>query len=269
MTLVRRVSSSVRDEETILTFPTGLSKAEIATRFVNKLPAAVFPGQICVTDSLEEANAACRAAGWVDCGIDGSSTSSPLLGFDTEAAVVWGKGAGRGAQPTTLLQLASERHAVLLSIAGEGKAGLFADPDVPNVFRDILQSHAVAKIAQGAAQEMKPLKAELGIEANAVVDLIPLSEAAGLKPLALRYVAAQVLRLRLSKRHQTSNWSRYPLKQPQIAYAAADAWAPMAVYKRLIALTPKLGHQVEDQLAGLYRPGIKRYVHHSTTPPPI
>ncbi|KNC52500.1 uncharacterized protein AMSG_12130 [Thecamonas trahens ATCC 50062] len=236
--------------EGFLQLPRGKPLAKISAEYVEPLPPAEFAGKITVTASLDEANEAAAAAGWWPRREDPAPGASKplLLGMDAENALHWDRTTAKSA-PTCVLQLASDNAALVLSIARPAARAAFADRSRPNAVRDLIEAHDVALVCQGAAGDVGPLHSEFGMFGSSFVDLLEVSALAGLYPLKLRYAVAQVLRLRLSKKEQMSNWRRWPLTPSQVAYAATDAWAPLAVYRGLAAAHPHLAAAVDAQLA--------------------
>lgn len=177
------------------------------------------------------------------------------LGLDTESRPSFRKGEFH---PISLVQLATHRHAFLYRVR----------PGAPfRSLKKILENPAVRKIVQGAAEETRELRRDLGIEARGFVDLPAVARAAGFTELNLRALAAAALGIRISKAAQRSDWSRPDLTRGQLEYAATDAWACLAVHEKIestaaapasrpapdvLAIRPALASDA-DALAGLVR----------------
>ena len=90
--------------------------------------------------------------------------------------------------------------------------------------------------------------AAVGVALHGVVDTCILSrEHRGMDALgghSLATVVERELRMYLSKEEQTSSWTRRPLSDEQIAYAAADAAVLLEVHARFPqASGPRLAHE--------------------------
>jgi ribosomal protein S18 acetylase RimI-like enzyme len=149
------------------------------------------------------------------------------LGLDTESRPSFRRGEFH---PISLVQIASHSHAFLFQVR----------PGAPfRSLKRIVENAAVRKIVQGAAEEARELRRDLGIEARGFVDLPTVARAAGYTELNLRALAAAALGIRISKAAQRSDWSRPDLSDGQLLYAATDAWACLAVHD-------KIGSRVES-----------------------
>lgn len=148
------------------------------------------------------------------------------LGLDTESKPSFRRGE---LFPISLVQIATHRHAFLFRVrAGSPFRAL----------KRIIENPAVQKIVQGAAEESRELRRDLGIEAKAFVDLPTVARAAGFTELNLRALAASALGIRISKSAQRSDWSRADLTDAQLQYAATDAWACLAVHEKIESRAP-------------------------------
>jgi ribonuclease D len=128
--------------------------------------------------------------------------------------------------PISLVQIATHRHAFLYRVR----------PGSPyRSLKRLIENPTVSKIVQGATEETRELRRDLGIEARGFVDLPTVAKAAGFSELNLRALAASALGIRISKAAQRSDWSRLELTQAQLEYAATDAWACLAVHERIVS----------------------------------
>lgn len=173
-----------------------LDKAQIAA-----LPLGWFPGTIHVVDSPKAVAGALTA-------LEGES----ILGIDTETRPSFTRGEWH---PVAVLQLATERHAVLVQLRWAG---------LPEPLRALLESDEVVKAAQAPAEEMRELRRIYDVRPRGVVDVGRITREAGFTPCSVRGQAAHFLGIRVSKRAQVSNWAQRRLSPAQQRYAATDAW---------------------------------------------
>ncbi len=149
------------------------------------------------------------------------------LGFDTETKPTFRK--GEVSPGPTLIQLATASKAFLFPVrfpaAVAAAKALLSHPDIQ-------------KVGFGIRDDIKELRNKLAIEMINTHDLsIALKHFVDEKNnIGARAAVAMVLKLRLGKGAQTSNWGAYPLQKHQIQYAANDAHAAICVANALDAL---------------------------------
>jgi len=149
------------------------------------------------------------------------------LGFDTESKPIFRKG-----------QISPGPS--LIQIATESKVFLFPTrfPAAVAAVRELLINPAIQKVGFGIKDDNKELRNKLNIDIVNTQDLsFTLKRLIGDKnTIGARSAVAMVLKARLGKGAQKSNWGAYPLKNSQILYAANDAHAAICVEKALSML---------------------------------
>ncbi|MEH6450623.1 MAG: 3'-5' exonuclease [Oleispira sp.] len=146
------------------------------------------------------------------------------LGFDTESKPIFRK--GEVSPGPTLIQLATESKAFLFptrfpfAVSSAGK---------------ILSNKYIKKVGFGLSGDNKELRTKLNIDIVNTEDLsVKLKNLAGEKnSIGARAAVAMVLKARLGKGAQKSNWGAYPLKNNQIIYAANDAHSAICIERAL------------------------------------
>ena len=146
------------------------------------------------------------------------------LGFDTESKPIFRK--GEVSPGPTLIQLATESKAFLFptrfpfAVSAAGK---------------ILSNQNIKKVGFGLSGDNKELRTKLNIDIVNTDDLsVKLKRLAGEKnSIGARAAVAMVLKARLGKGAQKSNWGAYPLKNNQIIYAANDAHSAICIERSL------------------------------------
>lgn len=150
------------------------------------------------------------------------------LGFDTESKPTFLK--GEVSTGPHLVQLATDDTAYLFQIG--------AAPAV-ELLKAVLESPAILKVGFGLADDVKRLRAKLGIEAHNVLDLSTAlrkkneRNSLGAKTAVARYFGQA---LQKSKKITTTNWALPRLSEKQILYAADDAHVALKVYRHWRAL---------------------------------
>lgn len=146
-----------------------------------------------------------------------------VLGFDTESKPTFLK--GEVSTGPHLVQLATDEAAYLFQIG--------AMPAV-EVLRAVLESATILKVGFGLSDDVKRLRAKLGIETSYVLDLSTALRKNERNTLGAKTAVARFFgqRLQKSKKITTTNWALPRLTEKQILYAADDAHVALKVYRR-------------------------------------
>ena len=157
-----------------------------------------------------------------------SKTSA--LGFDTETKPIFRKGVV--CPGPTLIQLATDSQAFLFPTRFS---------DAVSAAREILSNPAITKIGFGISGDIKELRNKLNIDMHNTLNLsVALKNLVGEKnEIGARAAVAMVLKSRLPKGAQQSNWGAYPLTKKQIYYAANDAHSAICIANVLNLKTSK------------------------------
>ena len=190
-----------------------ISKAEI-----NELPLIAWEGEIQILETVEAMEAA--VAELVKCP---SGANETHLGFDTETRPTFKKG---DYYPPALVQLATSDCVYLFRIS---KTGTLA-PLLP-----ILESPDIIKTGVAIKDDVKELRAMEDFTPVGFVEIADITVKLGYENRGLRALAGLLLKGRISKAAQVSNWARPELDQKQIRYAATDAWISREIYRKAIA----------------------------------
>lgn len=146
------------------------------------------------------------------------------LGFDTESKPIFRKGV-------------ISPGPALIQLATESKAFLFPSrfPSALSSARTILSNQNIKKIGFGINDDIKELRTKLDIDTVNTQNLsVMLKDLIGAEnSIGARAAVAMVLKMRLGKGAQKSNWGAYPLKKNQILYAANDAHSAICIAKSL------------------------------------
>jgi ribonuclease D len=152
------------------------------------------------------------------------------IGFDTESKPTFRK--GEVSTGPHLVQLADDRHAYLFQIGAMTPDAAAASPVVA-ALRALLESTEVLKVGFGLGDDLRRLRAKLGIETHHVLDLATAlrrgeRNAWGAKTAVERFFGQ---RLQKSRRITTTNWALPNLSDKQILYAADDAHVALRIYR--------------------------------------
>ncbi|WP_296953187.1 3'-5' exonuclease [uncultured Massilia sp.] len=162
--------------------------------------------------------------------------AADAIGFDTESKPTFQK--GEASTGPHLVQLATDDHAYLFQI------GAVPDPAHPlpglDVLRAVLESPTILKAGFGLGDDLRRLRAKLGIETRNVLDLATAlrrgeRNAWGAKTAVARFFGK---RLQKSRKITTTNWALPRLSDKQIQYAADDAHVALRVYRHWRANPP-------------------------------
>ena len=158
-----------------------------------------------------------------------------VVGFDTESKPTFLK--GEVSTGPHLIQLASDSTAWLFQIGSQAPSEAIA-----HVLATVLQSRAILKVGFGLADDIKRLRAKLGIETAHVVDLATAMKqknernSLGAKTAVARFFGQA---LQKSKKITTTNWAMPRLSEKQILYAADDAHVALKLYRHWQATKQK------------------------------
>ena len=154
-----------------------------------------------------------------------------LFGFDSESKPTFTKG-----------EVQTGPH--LIQLATQEKAYLFQmNDDVFEFLKPIFKNPDQIKVGFGLKNDAHLFRKK-DIELNSVIELSKCFSSFGLKnPVGLKNAMALLFQVNFpkSKTISTSNWARKQLTEAQIAYAAADAYAPVLIFEELLTrgLLPK------------------------------
>ena len=173
--------------------------------------------------------------------------ASDAIGFDTESKPTFQK--GEQSTGPHLVQLATDRHAYLFQIgarpipapvpSASGDTGPAAIPGI-DVLRAVLESPAILKVGFGLGDDLRRLRAKLGIETRNVLDLSTALRRGERNALGAKTAVARFFgqRLQKSRKITTTNWALPRLSDKQILYAADDAHVALRIYRHWRANPP-------------------------------
>jgi len=177
---------------------------------VNELPLEVFNGPIHLIDSIDQLNTVIPKLAIPSC-----------IGFDTETRPSFKKGR---INKVSLLQLSTSREAFLFRI---NKIGL------PKEIRKILSNPEILKVGAAIRDDIKSLQGVKPFQPQGFIDLQSIVGDYGIEDLSLKKLTAIVLKFRISKSQQLSNWEADELTEAQQKYAATDAWVSVKIFNGL------------------------------------
>ncbi|MGJ8640007.1 MAG: 3'-5' exonuclease [Opitutaceae bacterium] len=180
-----------------------ISKAEI-----NELPLIFWDGKIEILSTVEEMEHAVSLL-----------KRETHLGFDTETRPTFKKG---DYYPPALIQLGTADCVYLFRIS-QSKT---LTPLLP-----ILESPDILKTGVAIKDDVKELRAMEEFEPQGFLEITELTSRLGYKNKGLRALAGLLLKGRISKAAQVSNWARQNLDQKQVRYAATDAWISRELHR--------------------------------------
>ena len=154
--------------------------------------------------------------------------AADVVGFDTESKPTFQK--GQSSDGPHLIQLATDRLAYLFQIGATPSPALQA-------LKAVLESELTMKVGFGLSDDVRRLRAKLGIEPARVVDLSVALRGGQRNDLGAKSAVAKFFgqKLQKSKKISTTNWASARLSERQILYAADDAQVALRVYRHWIA----------------------------------
>ncbi len=188
-------------------------QSTISPEEIEKLEQADFKGEITVVDSLNEDYL--NALEYLK--------KQRVLGFDTETKPSFHANERRN--QVALLQLSGEEKAVLFRLTCIG---------LPEELIEILSNKKIIKVGAAIHDDIKGLQHYKKFEAGGFNDLQVIGKEWGITEKSVRKMAAIILKLRVSKSQQLSNWEIPQLSNSQAQYAAIDAWVCLKMYLKLL-----------------------------------
>lgn len=185
---------------------------KITKEEVNGLELGAFEGEIFLIDEVKGLQKM----------YDDLNTKKSI-GFDTETRPAFRRGVS---YDVALIQLATLDTAYLIRI---NKIGF------PREVKRILENPDIVKIGAAVRDDLKGLKKlSPTFKPSSFFDLNEELKKVGFLNVGVRNLSAMVMGIRISKSEQVSNWEADDLTEKQELYAATDAWACLAVFRKLL-----------------------------------
>lgn len=151
--------------------------------------------------------------------------AAEALGFDTESKPTFVRG-----------EVSDGPH--IVQLASRTKAWVFQlhDPDCRAAVAALLADTPARKVGFGLGDDLRRIRAKLGVEVRAVLDLNDLFRQRGHRQdVGVKTAVALLFHRRFLKsgKASTSNWAARELSESQLLYAANDAWAALRVFDAL------------------------------------
>lgn len=178
---------------------------------IKELELSWFEGEIFLVDTMEKFNQVIPLL-----------RTSKLLGFDTETKPSFKKGRKN---KVSLLQLANDKIACLFRINRIG---------IPDELLAILSDPQIVKTGVALHDDIKVLAGIRKFTPEGFLDLQGFVKSYGIESSGLKKLTAIILGFRISKSQQVTDWEASQLSEPQLVYAATDAWVCHEIYKKLI-----------------------------------
>ncbi len=184
---------------------------QITKEEINELPLGQFEGEIYLVNKVEDVEEVVEFLG-----------TQSILGFDTETKPAFRKGV---INPVSLLQLSTKTQAFLFRLNDIG---------FPNDLRTLLELEHIVKVGAAVHDDLKGLsRLTDSFYPNSFFDLNDELKKVGFHNVGVRNLCGMVLKMRISKSEQVSNWEAPVLTEKQQRYAATDAWACLEIFQLL------------------------------------
>ena len=181
---------------------------------IEALEIATFPGEITVVqnDHCKEFD---QAMAYL--------SAQEVIGFDTET------------KPCFVPKVPRNKMAIL-QLSGGDRAYIFRlqQVGVPPKLAALLGSPKILKIGAAVHDDIRGLQEYRRFIPKGFVDLQRLAPTYGIEEKSVRKMSAIILKKRVSKSQQLSNWESSHLSEAQLRYAAIDAWICREMYYRLM-----------------------------------
>jgi len=158
----------------------------------------------------------------------------PIVGVDTEGASLH-----RYRDRVSLIQISgAESHYVF--------DPLLLDTVLP--LGALFENRSILKVFHGADYDILSLKRDFSFQIDPIFDTALAARATGITAFSLQNLLAHFFQVIVSKAHQKSDWSRRPLSQSQLDYAAGDTAYLVRLYGLLTTAVAERGRtdQIEE-----------------------
>ena len=182
----------------------------ITKKQINDLPLFKYEGKVVIAATESQID---RAIFEIE--------KEDLVGFDTETKPTFRKGEYNH---VALIQIALKEKVYLLRINQIG---------ITNTLARFLSNEKIRKIGIALDDDLIALKRRRRFIPSGFMDLNKIAPALGIENIGARNLSALLLNNRISKNQQISNWENPTLTEPQIKYAATDAWICLEIYNKL------------------------------------
>jgi len=152
----------------------------------------------------------------------------------------------------------------LVQIAGQGRTVLVdtlsADLDLGPFFA-LMANRAVVKVFHAARQDIEIVWHKAGLIPTPVFDTQVAAMVLGFgDQISYDQMVQRLVGVEIDKSHRFTDWSKRPLSQAQLDYAAADVIHLRPAYEKIVSRLEKRGrvHWVEDEMAILTSPDTYR-----------
>ena len=189
---------------------TSVFQSNITPEAIAELPLKQFAGRIVVVDTIDSLKGALKMIG-----------AHSIMGFDTESKPSFQKGK---MNKVCMLQLSLHDTCFIFRL---NKIGL------SNELVHILSNPSITKVGLSVRDDFHELAKLKHFHPAGFVDLQKYAEDFAIQDKSLKKLSALILGIRISKSQQTSNWEAETLTEPQLIYAATDAWVCLEMYKKL------------------------------------
>jgi ribonuclease D len=183
----------------------------ISPEELHALPPIEFAGQITLVDRIKYIG---EAADFLN--------SQKILGFDTETKPSFKKGQ---INSVSLLQLSASDRVFLFRL---NKTGL------PVHLAQILANPKILKIGAAIRDDIRILQKLQRFVPAGFIDLQDIVTNYGIENKGVRKLAGIILKGRISKSQQLTNWEAPDFTESQKLYAATDAWVCLKMYEKLM-----------------------------------
>jgi len=180
----------------------------ISKEELDELPFFSYDGEIVIVDTKDKLRDAFKYL-----------SQFPFLGFDTETKPSFKKG---HINQVALLQLSTHERAFLFRLNRQ---------DLSRKIISLLVNPSILKAGVAIRDDIKVLQTKKRFIPAGFIELQDEAKNRGIECFSLKKLAGLVLGIRISKAQQLSNWEADELTEPQMRYAATDAWLSFKIYE--------------------------------------
>lgn len=212
-----------------------LIKRKLAKEAIHDLPKVLFPGEIHLVNTPEEAD---RAVTFLK--------QFAVLGIDTETRPAFSKGQH---YKVALLQVATDDHCFLFRLHLTGLT-------LPIIL--LLENPSILKVGLSLKDDFMMLHRRAPFQPRGIVEIQEMVRTFGIEEQSLQKIYAILFGEKISKSQRLTNWEAATLTSPQQLYAATDAWACLNIYRLLEELKETGRFEIEPREAAVCEPAANK-----------
>ncbi|MDR0417871.1 MAG: 3'-5' exonuclease domain-containing protein 2 [Puniceicoccales bacterium] len=203
------IQSCLRRLHILSKYPRKISKTTL-----QQLPVCFYEGDIRFINDTESARKAMEVI-----------LQEDILGFDTESKPSFSKGEKYA---PSIVQMATASCVYIFQLDKTNQL---------KFLKPIFENEHILKVGIAIRDDVLKLRDIENFQPAGFKDISDLTKMLGIEQTGLRNLAGILLKCRISKTSQVTDWSQENLSARQLTYAATDAWISRKLYLKILKQT--------------------------------